>query len=204
MKTVYCKVLLKTQDGLLQTTEHELRSMRPKLIPLLSTNCLCLGALKGHMGWWVWQCMTKHHPDPQADDMWWWPAVVPLLTTRCLYWGWAVRGAYRGVGGIGGYIWKMKTVYCKVLMKAQDSLLQTIKHELRSMGPRSYHSWPLDASTEGMSESQPDPKANQMSRWSDIILSSGQLDLCQYHCWPPDASTRGYIWLNVSVTQRMT
>ena len=36
--------------------------------------------------------LTKHHPDPQANDMSCWPAVVPLLTTRCLYWGGGVRG----------------------------------------------------------------------------------------------------------------
>ena len=34
MKMVYYKVLLKTQDSLLQTIEHELRSMGPKLVPL--------------------------------------------------------------------------------------------------------------------------------------------------------------------------
>ena len=47
MKTVYCKVLVKTQDGLLQTIEHELRSMGPKFIPLLATRCLYMEAIEG-------------------------------------------------------------------------------------------------------------------------------------------------------------
>ena len=71
MKTVYCKVLVKTQDGLLQTIEHELRSMRPKLIPHLATRCCYLqGIEEPHGGDGCSKVhMTKHHPDPQADDM---------------------------------------------------------------------------------------------------------------------------------------
>ena len=83
--------------------------------------------------------LTKHQSDPQTDQMSCWPAVVPLLTSRCLDLGWGCQGANRGcrgIGGIGGYIWKMKMVYCKVLLKTQDGLLQTIEHELRSMGPK--------------------------------------------------------------------
>ena len=47
--TVYCKVLVKTQDGLLQTIAHELRSVRPKVVPLLTTKCLYLVGIEGHM-----------------------------------------------------------------------------------------------------------------------------------------------------------
>ena len=43
LKTVYCKVLLITADNLLQTIAHWLRSMRPKLVPVLATRCLCQG-----------------------------------------------------------------------------------------------------------------------------------------------------------------
>ena len=43
MKTVSCKEVLKTQYGLLQTTEHEFRSTGPKLIPLLAMTCLYQG-----------------------------------------------------------------------------------------------------------------------------------------------------------------
>ena len=64
------EVLLKTQDSLLQTIEHELRSMGPKLVPLLATRCLYLGSIAGHIG--VdgdgGVHLTKQ-PDPQADDM---------------------------------------------------------------------------------------------------------------------------------------
>ena len=67
---VYCKVLLKTQDSLLQTIEHELRSMVPKLVPLLATGCLYLGVLRGHMMVMGWEVhLTKHQPDPQANDV---------------------------------------------------------------------------------------------------------------------------------------
>ena len=45
------QILLKTEDGLLQTIEHELRSVGPKFVPLLATRCLYLGALRGHIGW---------------------------------------------------------------------------------------------------------------------------------------------------------
>ena len=133
MKMVYCKGLLQTQDDLLQTIEHELRSMGPMLLPLLATRCLYLGSW-GVMGWRG--TFDKHQPDPQADDMSCWPAVLPFLTTRCLYGGGVVRQANGVVGALGGYIWKMKMVYCKGLLRTQDGLLQTIEHELRSMGPK--------------------------------------------------------------------
>ena len=88
--TVYCKVLLKTEDGLLQTIEHELRSGGCKFVPLLATRCLYLVGIEVAYG--VGVHLTKHQPDPQADDMSSWPAIVPLLTNRCLYWGGGVRG----------------------------------------------------------------------------------------------------------------
>ena len=43
MQMDYCKVLLKTQDGLLQTIEHQLRSTGPKLVPFLATRLFYLG-----------------------------------------------------------------------------------------------------------------------------------------------------------------
>ena len=43
------------------------------------------------------------------------------------------QGAYRGCWGcqgvLGSYISNMKMGYCKVLLKTQDNLLQTIEHE---------------------------------------------------------------------------
>ena len=131
MKAVYCKVLLKTPDSLLQTIEHELRSTGPKLVPLFVTGCLSLGGIEGACrddGWghsWQNSSLTHRLMTCHADLQ-----VVPLLNTRCLYWGGGVRGA------LVAYIWKIETVYCKVLLKTQDSLLQTIEHELRSMGPK--------------------------------------------------------------------
>ena len=146
MKTVSCKVLLKTQDGLLQTIEHELRSTRPKIVPLLATRCLSLGALRGGVH------LTKQQPDPQADDMSFWLAVVPLLTTRCLYWwlghwgqAWGIREPAGGIGvvGIGGYIWKMKTVCCKVLLKTEI----WAQVNLTYVSPIPHHQVPLSCGT---------------------------------------------------------
>ena len=122
MKTVYCKVLLKIQDGLLQKKEHELRSTRPNLVPLVATRCLSLGA--GGVGG---VHLTKQQPDAQADDVWCWPTVVLLLTTRCQYWGGGIGELTGGVGVLGGiwglhkkhedctakYSWKVQTIYCR-------------------------------------------------------------------------------------------
>ena len=47
---VFCKVLLKTADGLLQTIAHELKSVMPKLVPLLATRCLYMGGIEGTYG----------------------------------------------------------------------------------------------------------------------------------------------------------
>ena len=69
MKMVYCKVLLKTQDGLLQTIEHELRSVEPKLVPLLATRCTTWGVLRGIEGDGGQRVhLTKLQPDLQTDD----------------------------------------------------------------------------------------------------------------------------------------
>ena len=156
MKMVYYKVLLKTQDGLLQTIEHKFRSMGPKLVPLLATRCLYLGSIEGQMkvkG--LGGTSDKTSADPQADDISCWPAVVPLLTTRCLYW--AGVGASGGMGSVMGH-WgvtyeKWRWSVAKVLLQMQDSLLQTIEHELRSMGTQVSttlgHQIPLPGSTEG-------------------------------------------------------
>ena len=44
--------------------------------------------------------LTKHQHNPQAEDMSHLPAVVPLLTTKCLYWGWGCQGADGGLGDV--------------------------------------------------------------------------------------------------------
>ena len=170
MKTVYCKVLLKTQDGLLQTIEHELKSMGTKLVPLLATRCLYLGTLRGIGGDGVGVHLTKHQPDPQDDQMSHWPAVVLLFTTRCLNRVGGVKWANRGNWSC---IWKIKMVYCKVLLKTQDGLLQTIEHELKWMEPKLV---PLMATR---------------------CLYLGALRGIGVMGW-------GYIWQNISLTQRMT
>ena len=53
MKMGYCKVLLKTQDGLLWTIEHELRSTELKLVPFLATRLLYQEGIEVTWGWAV-------------------------------------------------------------------------------------------------------------------------------------------------------
>ena len=46
--------------------------------------------------------VTKQQPDPQVDNMSCSPAVVPLLTTRFLFWDRGCHGASRGCRGVRG------------------------------------------------------------------------------------------------------
>ena len=88
---VYCKVLLKTQDGLLNTADYRTWAQvnGTQVHTTLGHQIPLPGTLKGHRGWLGWGVhLTKHQPDPESDQMSCWPAVVPLLSTRCLYWGW--------------------------------------------------------------------------------------------------------------------
>ena len=39
--------------------------------------------------------------------------------------GVGIQRANGGMGASGGYIWKMKMAYCKLLLKTQDALLNT-------------------------------------------------------------------------------
>ena len=96
-----------------QAIEHELRSIGPKLVPLLAIRYLYLGHWEGKGGDGVH--LTNNQPDPQTDQMSCWPAVVTLLITRCLYWGgsWH-QGANRGHSGHQG-----------VTSENEDSLLQS-------------------------------------------------------------------------------
>ena len=117
----------------LQTIAHELRSMGPKFIPLLVTRCLYLGA---SWGWWgLGIHLTKYQPEPQADQMSCWPAVVTLLTTRCMYWQWGIKG-WQGCRGCRRLHMKNEDGLLQILLKTQDGLLKTIEHELRWMGPK--------------------------------------------------------------------
>ena len=128
MQMVCCKVLLKMQDNLLQMIDHELRSMGPKLVPLLATKCLYLGALSGHRGWWGGDTSDKTSAWPTGCWLSFRPAVVPVLTTICLYWGWVTSRGWQGAWGCQGaygvtyekwrwsiakYFWKLKMVYCR-------------------------------------------------------------------------------------------
>ena len=58
----------------LQGDTSELRSTGPMLVPFLATTCLYWGV-----------CLTAGQPDPKADQMSSWPDVVLLLVTSCLY-----------------------------------------------------------------------------------------------------------------------
>ena len=156
-----------------------------------------------------------------------WPEVVSLLAMKCFFWGWGWWGGecreWQGVGGTSD----------QRLTKCQADLLY-------------YHSWPLHVSNGGhgwwvgqvvgvtggighwgvhLTKGQPDPNADQMSSWPEILshlatrclyrgyiwskvsltqrLTKCQADL-KYHSWPLDVSTGVYIWLKVSLTVRLT
>ena len=62
--------MLKTADGHLQTIEHELRSTGLKLVPFLTTRLLYKEGIEvAYAGCGGGVQLTKHQPDPQADDM---------------------------------------------------------------------------------------------------------------------------------------
>ena len=96
----------------------ELRSTGSNWVPLLATRCLYQG---------VGVHLTRGQPDLKADQMSYWPEVVLCLATRCLYWGLGMgyQGDGQGHWGVGATSEKIKTVYCKVLLKTQDILLNT-------------------------------------------------------------------------------
>ena len=103
----YWGLHMKNEDGLLQSTLENLRQSIADNITWAQVNgtqvCTTfghqmsyLGALQGIGVDGSTGYLTKHQPDPQTDQMSWWPAVVSLLTTRCLYWRWGIRG-WQGV-----------------------------------------------------------------------------------------------------------
>ena len=75
----------------------ELRSTRPNLVPLWATRCIYQGGTQssGQLDTTEYQsltttggvCLTKGQSDPRADQMSSWLDVVPLLATKCFYWG---------------------------------------------------------------------------------------------------------------------
>ena len=117
------------------------------------------------------------------------------FTTWYLYWGWGCHGADRECqGALLVYIWKMKTVYCKVLLKTQDSLLQTIEHELRSMGPKFVPPLAITCLSLGGTEGAcggdgvgctSDKTAAWPTGWWHVMLT------CSSTTWPLDACTGG-------------
>ena len=133
---------MKNYDSVFQSTLEKSRQYIADNRTWVQVNQASVSTTLGHQMHllWGWVHLTTYHSDPQADDMSCWPAVVPLMITRCLYLKWGHQGGLQvelGVwGGIGGYIWNMKMGYCKVLLKTQDSLLQTIEHDLNATGAK--------------------------------------------------------------------
>ena len=186
---VYCKVHLKTEDGLLKTIKHEFRYTGTKLVLLLATICPYLGALMGIEGDGSGVHMTKHQPDPLANDMSYWPAIVQLLTTRFLYWGrdggGGVKGPTGGVGVSGGIV--------RFHMKNEDGLLQSTLENWRyaiadnrkwaqvngtQVNTTLGHQMPLPGGIDGhrgwsgevhMTIHQPEPQADDMSCWLAVL-----------------------------------
>ena len=124
-----------------------------------------------------------------------WPGVVPLLTTRWLYWGWdgGIKGTDRGHRGSQGalgltyekwrqsiakYSWKLKTLELRltgpnlVLLLVTRCLYLWGTSELRSTAPNIVLVLATRCLYWGvhLTECQHDPKANQMSSWPDVVL----------------------------------
>ena len=102
-----------------------------------------LGHWGGILVWWVWQSTSDKTSWPTG----WWHVMLTCSSTtldhKMSVLGWGEvglsgepMGGLGVLGDLGGYIWKMKTVYCKVLVKTHDGLLHTTEHELRSMWPK--------------------------------------------------------------------
>ena len=68
MKMGYCKVLLKTQDGLLQTIEHELKSTGLKLVPFLATRLLYQEGGTSELGMSECKCQSDLTPDCTCQE----------------------------------------------------------------------------------------------------------------------------------------
>ena len=119
-----------------------------------------------------------------------WPAVVSLLITRCLYWEWGCQGANRGVGALG--VLHMKNEDSLLQSTVENcSLLQTIEHEVRSMGPKFIPHLATRCLYWGvhLTECQPDPKDHQMSRWPNVLPF-----------WATRCLYWAYVWAQVSWT----
>ena len=128
------------------------------------------------------------------------PNLVPLWATRCLY---------------QGHTSELRSTRPNlVLLLATRCLYQGVHLRSGQLDPSQYHSWPLDASTRGVSElrsTRPNLVPLSATRclywgyiWPKVRVTKCQADLMWYHSWPLDASTRGYILPQVNWTQLST
>ena len=129
--------------------------------------------------------LTKHHYDTQVDDMLCWPTVVPLLTTRYLYWGWGwgggLRGADRGCMGCWGH-WGLH-------IKNEDCLLQKIAHKLRWMRPKLVPLLATICLYMGALRGHMGVMGVAGYIWQNIILTHRLISWYADHSWPLDACT---------------
>ena len=122
---------MKNEDGLLESTLENSRQSIADNRTWVQVNGTQVSTTLGYQmplpgGYWGGNGGgIKHQPDPQDDQMSCWHAVEPCLMTRCLHRGWVggIEEAWGCQGVLGYDIWKMKMVYCRVLLKTQDGLL---------------------------------------------------------------------------------
>ena len=234
----YCKLKmyswkLKMIHWQLKTMENELRSTRPYLVPLLATTCLYQGAhLKSKDGLLQTEDILFKTKDSvlKTEDNGKWPQdnqtqLIPLLATRCLYWG--GRGTSEHRSARHTFVPVLAT---RCLYWGCTSDLRSTVHILVPGGISDHRlAWP-----KGWPNVKLTWHSTTLGHQMPLLgvqLSSGQPDITLYQSWPLDSSLggggtselrwtghnlapllatrclngdRGYIWPKVSLTQRMT
>ena len=208
---------------LYQGGTSDLRSTRSHLVPFLATSSLY---------WRV--CLTAGQPDAKADQISSWPHLVPLLATGCLYQEraselrstrpnliplLATRCLYQGVHLTEGQpdpkADQMSSWPDVVLLLATRCLYQGDTSEPRLTGPNLV---PLLATRSlywgvHLTKGQPDPKADQMSSWPDVVLLLATRCLYQEDTSEPRLTgpnlvpllaTRSLYWGYISLKVKLT
>ena len=145
--------------------------------------------------------LTRGTSDPRsawtkADQMLSWPEVVPLLATRCLYQGVHLTKGQSDPKADQMSNWPevvpLLTDRCCYWGYLTKGLPDPKVEQMSSWSSITLdHYMPLTGVH--LTKGQPEPKADQMSSWPEVVplLTTG----CCY--W-------GYIWPQVSLTQRLT
>ena len=109
------------------------------------------------LGIWGW--------DP-FDQMSSWPDVVSLLSTRCLYWGGGVEGAYMG-DVVGVHLTKHQPDTQANHMSCWPAVVPLLTNRCLYLG--ALRGIVGDAVVVHLTKHQPDPQADEMSCWPAVV-----------------------------------